>query len=340
MQEWLQHIQHSCPNSFFLPQFNAADVLGVMGWGRGAPSKCTMDDILESATRRQMEDLALHELSWEDIMAVLVGAEPLVLRMIVDDRAIVADSAAQTKKRRRGDRDRTIYDSTLPILLQPNPFQFRLLALAIRLFRRTLCSCTFVAPTGDGPGRVLPVLVSITWYNPQRRQFHAHMCALSVERAGAAAGSAVTSAANLSTDASSSAISNGNGPDGLVAILYDPIPPGMQAQKAEHARSEIATMLRRVLDQQCGGVQLVLSTALQPQKVDPTKSPLCAPFSLLFLHARALGLSDADYGRLFVELKQREGLGPSYSQTHHSFKSMLCLSNTIRTQLVTPRLAW
>jgi hypothetical protein len=36
-------------------------------------------------------------------------------------------------------------------------------------------------------------------------------------------------------------------------------------------------------------VRLLLSAALQPQKVDASKSPLCAPFSLLFLHARALG---------------------------------------------------
>lgn len=310
IQQWLQHVQHTCPSSFYLPQFDAADILGVVGYARGAPNQRTRALILASAMRRQMTDLALHELSWEDIMAVLLQAEPLVLRFVVDDRATAAEAAAQSKKRSRDDR---AFSSTLPVLLHPNPFQFRLLALAISRFRRRLSTCTSVAPdsTDGGPGRVLPALISITWYNPHRSHFHAHMCALSIERSAAASATAAAPAAETCSNTGASATSDIDDPDGLVAILYDPIPRGKQAQKAEHARSEIVTMLQRVLGEQCGGIRLLLSGAVQPQKVDPTKSPLCAPFSLLFLHARALGLSDADYRRVFVELKQREGLGMS-----------------------------
>ncbi len=321
IQQWLQHIEQKCPGSLYLPQFEAGDILGVVGCARGAPNCRTRNEIVASAMRRQMEDLALHELSWDDIMAVLLRAEPLVLRIVVDDRPRAARHAAQSRKRARDVADQGP-GSTLPILLQSNPFQWRLLALAVRRLRQRLASCARAAQAGEGAGRVLPVLISITWYNPQRRKFHAHMCALSIEQAATTA--ATVEAGAPPADARAGTLVNRTiGPDGLVAILYDPIPRGMQAQKAEHARSEIVILLRRILEQQCGGVQLLLSEAIQPQKVDPTKSPLCAPFSLMFLHARALGLSDDDYGQVFAALKEREGLGLSLLSTFSFSFAML-----------------
>jgi hypothetical protein len=311
MQQWLQRIEQACPGSLYLPQFEAGDILRVLGCARGAPNCRTRSEIVASAMRRQMEDLALHELSWDDIMAVLLRAEPLVLRIVVDDRPGVAQRAVQSKKRARDVADQLpTYSSTEPILLQPNPFQWRLLALAVRRFRQRLTSCRAKASAGAGAGRVLPIMVSITWYNPQRRKFHAHMCALSIEQAAATAASAEEVALPADT-CTGMPVNQVERQGGLVAILYDPIPRGMQAEKAEHARSEIVALLRQILEQQCGGVRLLLSGAFQPQKVDPTKSPLCAPFSLMFLHARALGLSDEDYNQVFATIKRREGLGLS-----------------------------
>ena len=49
-----------------------------------------------------MEDMALHELSWEEIMAVLLGVEPLLLRIVVDDRA----RQGQRGRQRDTERDR------------------------------------------------------------------------------------------------------------------------------------------------------------------------------------------------------------------------------------------
>eukprot|EP01046_Picozoa_sp_COSAG06_P013912 COSAG06_NODE_850_length_11961_cov_34.663126_11_plen_324_part_00 len=248
MQQWLRHIAHTCPGSFYLPRFDASDILAVVGCARGAPNTRTKDAMLASAVRRDMEDLALHELGWDDLMAVLLSAEPLVLRVVVDDRTADVSGAAQkqspvptgNKKRPRDDGERACSDGgdsgELPsALLDPNPFQFRLLALAIRRFRKRHETQSASAPSGAAE-RVLPVLVSITWWNPKKKTFHAHMCALSIEAAASSAAAAsATGGAGAGVE--------------LVAILYDPIPPGVQAQKAERARSEIATLLRRVLAQ-------------------------------------------------------------------------------------------
>ena len=274
MQQWLRHVARACPGSLYLPQFDEADILSVLGCARGSPNASVRDAMLASTLRRGMADFASHELSWDGLMSMLLGAEPLVLRVVVDDRATA--TRAQGRKRARDDEQQ----ASTPVLLDSNLFQFRLLALAIWRFRGQL-------QAASESGRVLPVLISITWYNPVRSKFHAHMCALSIE----------ATATPISADG------------GLVALLHDPIPTGIQAGIAERARAEIVTLLRYVLTQQCGGVQLLISSAFQPQnKLDPRRSPLCAPYSLLFLHARGLGLPEHDYGRVFRELKQQSGL--------------------------------
>ena len=104
IQQWLKHIACTCPGSLYLPQFDASDILSVVGCARGAPTDAGVRAaILASALRSGMEDFALHELSWDDFMTMLLCAEPLVLRLVVDARASALLLPATTKKRPRGE---------------------------------------------------------------------------------------------------------------------------------------------------------------------------------------------------------------------------------------------
>ena len=284
MQRWLQHVARARPGSFFLPEYDDADILRVFGCARGAPNAVARAAMYESRRRRQLKEFAFHEPSWDDHMAALLGKEPLVLRVAVD------------RSRNKGGTR----------LLKPNSFQFNLLALAIAKFREALkrhhlratgslllttsrsnaspSPCTKQRP----PGRTMPVLIAITWYRPSRPVFHAHQCAVSIEVDEEEEGVEIAAGCPLAKGSSESDMPR------LKAVFFDPIQSGKQLATAEHARDRIEALLRGVLLPL--DVPLVRSTAHTPQCVG---SKLCAPYSLLFLHARALGLRDEEQARIF-----------------------------------------